>query len=665
MRIQVTWNEFTDATSGIDHFTIARKVNEDPWGSESGPVSSPWTDTAVIERTTYTYRVTAYDGAGNPASKDASPFLLLPPTGEFRGIVSLSRRDGSTPDLGGVTVQVLQQGTEIQVASTITDGTGLYNVAVAPGTYDLKASKAEFTFHRRDRVILPERETVRRNFTLWTNFGGLVRNGVTGQGIPGATVQAVRESDGQSAGSTTTYRTPPAAVGQFDFSIAPGRYRLTARADGFFTPVTEIVTLDFPVSSPPNQIAQTFNLRPVSTLTGRVTHAWTGPIPRNARVTVTPEGGGTSQSAPADLNGYYTFLTLVPGVYLATASAPGFLTGPEPPARVDIPAGQTITQHFQLIPTTFTASGTVRLPPGQGWTLADAAGICVKAYRGDLSTPVACSTTTAAGGAYTIPFPLTSSHTWLITAPVTGQCPRHDGFSGNTDCNADFARFEPPSSIYPARSRPSAAYVFVSSPIAGWLGRSTPGVVLSTPTLQRLAGVQVELKRPVPPNGRLPERIRVFTTGADGRYPSGGQDHPNAWVDGMTCRCTTMRMMADRGISRSSSAAPRRSSPRPRPSAAFPTIPARSPPSNIPPCACAPLPVSSLGPSGIETSCSLGCLTCASVAVAPTRLTTTGRRPPPGTRPGSTSSPSRRASRAPTPSPGRRMGTRSDRVPAS
>jgi fibronectin type 3 domain-containing protein len=80
-QVTVSWPANTD--TDLDHYTVYRQASDGSWPAVATSTTASWTDTAVQWGTTYTYRVTAVDRAGNESAPSptasGSPNDTTPP----------------------------------------------------------------------------------------------------------------------------------------------------------------------------------------------------------------------------------------------------------------------------------------------------------------------------------------------------------------------------------------------------------------------------------------------------------------------------------------------------------------------------------------------------------------------------------------------------------
>jgi protocatechuate 3,4-dioxygenase beta subunit len=242
-----------------------------------------------------------------------------------------------------VVVRLLSGATEIAV--TQTDLYGDYNFTnIAPGTYNIEFSKADFNTLVQPVAITASNVTVVNTFL--TPVPGNLEGTVTseGAGISGASV-LLADNLGNVVVQTSTSPT-----GQYSFSgIQPGHYTLSVTADNFQSQtIGQNVILNQTSTS-------NFVLVPnPGTVQGTITGSG-GPL-AGALVEVLSSTGLVVAADTADGAGQYVINKLTPGSYRLRASSAAFQTSI---IGFSVLAGQTVEVDVNLLPNPGALTGTV------------------------------------------------------------------------------------------------------------------------------------------------------------------------------------------------------------------------------------------------------------------------------------------------------------------
>ncbi len=143
--------------------------------------------------------------------------------------------DGEVP-VAGVTVNLTQNGQVLTSAQTNAEGS--YSITAAPGTYDLSLSKTGFIGANYSNVestagVTTYIETIMQVPAGTANgaISGYVVNAVTGEFMPGVTLELRQGLNAQSGAVVATLTTDE--DGNYGYKGTPGYYTLTAKKDGF------------------------------------------------------------------------------------------------------------------------------------------------------------------------------------------------------------------------------------------------------------------------------------------------------------------------------------------------------------------------------------------------------------------------------------------------
>lgn len=261
-----------------------------------------------------------------PITKEPAQIAVLP---GFNGIIT-----GTVTDATSGTAIAGASVTAGNITAT-TDAGGSYNMSIAPGTYTVTASAAGY-------AGISATVTVTSGGTITLNFAphllpqgavnGIIRGAVTNASSGTAVAGAVVTAGGITA--TTD------ASGNYEISIAPGTYTVTASANGY---VGSSATMTVASGT---TVTLNFALQPFtpgvvnSIITGTVIDASSGAAIAGASVTV------GAVTATTGATGTYT-ISIAPGSYTVTAGAPGY-TGSS--AEVTVTSGVTVVQNFALRP---------------------------------------------------------------------------------------------------------------------------------------------------------------------------------------------------------------------------------------------------------------------------------------------------------------------------
>ena len=299
----------------------------------------------LTPNTTYYYRVTSTDAAGNPAISPATdPPASFATTGPFitGTITPASSGSGATVTLSGASG-----------GTTTANGSGGYTFSgLGNGKYTVTPTKAGYTF-------VPPSQTM--------TLSGSGLSGVDFTAQPVTISGTVSPSAGGSGTTLTLTGSGNGAVtadssGNFTFSgVADGTYTVTPTKGGYtFSPANRSLTISGGSASGVN-----FTALPVI-ITGTVSPAASG---SGATVKLT---GAATATTTADVNGVYTFSAVANGSYTVTPTKTGFTFTPTNRSVVISLGGSVTGADFsaQTVPT-FSISGTITpAASGSGTTVA-------------------------------------------------------------------------------------------------------------------------------------------------------------------------------------------------------------------------------------------------------------------------------------------------------
>ena len=182
-----------------------------------------YTDSTAVSGTTYNYRVTAYNAAGNAASAPV-PFA----TGSVKGQV---RAAGTSTNLVGATVAVYRGG--VLQAQTTTDAGGIYQIGdLLPGAVTVVASATGYVRQSKNTTIAAGGiNFVNCNLSVSGRLRGQVRDRVTSATLTGATVTV------SSGGIVRATATTVAPYGTYDVNadLPTGTYVVAVSNAGYLT----------------------------------------------------------------------------------------------------------------------------------------------------------------------------------------------------------------------------------------------------------------------------------------------------------------------------------------------------------------------------------------------------------------------------------------------
>ena len=299
--------------------------------------------------------------------------------GPISGVV----RDTAAKPLPGATVTLLKGSTT--VSTTTTDGLGGYTfLSVMPGSYIVTASLATYASNSVNVVLLNASSVTNANITL-TPLPGTLSGFVTstaGQPVASAVVAL---TGGKTASTDAT--------GFYNIaSIAPGTYTATVTASTYNTQTIAGIVIGNAAN-----VTQNFSLMPVPGTLQGVVKDGAGAALVGAAVQLT-SGASLVATTMTGAGGAYTFTSVVPGTYGATASMATYNS--QSVSGLVIANAGTTTQNFTLV----GLPGIV-----QGVVTSTATG-----------APLASATVTVSSGASSAPTSTDSTgHYSLSLAPGT------------------------------------------------------------------------------------------------------------------------------------------------------------------------------------------------------------------------------------------------------
>ena len=265
-------------------------------------------------------------------------FSLVPDNGTISGTVN----DSITAyPLSGVTITILQGGSTIATTTTATNG--IYSASLAPGTYDVRASLANYTQQTISSITVESDATQTVDFVLAALPGAIsgsinVGSGATVQALQGVVVVASTTS-GSFGGYTLT-------------SLPPGTY--TVRASLFDHGA---VVYPSPVTVAANTTTSGINISLYSdsgTIAGFVRNSLSVGV--SGATVRALQGGVNIFSTTTDVNGFYNMNVLLPGTYTVEALLVGYAAGTQ---SATVVGGSVSEVDFSLSSNPGTISGTI------------------------------------------------------------------------------------------------------------------------------------------------------------------------------------------------------------------------------------------------------------------------------------------------------------------
>lgn len=293
------------------------------------------------------YQTAAKGAVINSNSTTTVNFILAADPGSITGKVTNAQ---SGDPISGANVQVsILDSSGVVVASILTDSQGDYAVnGLAPGGYTVQVSAPDFQTNSTT-VQVQSNQTSTANVELVPNPGaitGSVVNSVGGAPIPGAVVNIVNSSGILISTALTNQDGIFMAEG-----LAPDTYTVLAFADNFQNGSIGAVV----VSGLTTPVSVGLVSNP-GAITGTVS-----PVVQNTIIQLRDANNILINAVPANSDGTFQFLNLAPGVFVVTATAPGYAASQ---AGATVSAGQTSNVSLTMLPNPASVSGTIFDPGG-------------------------------------------------------------------------------------------------------------------------------------------------------------------------------------------------------------------------------------------------------------------------------------------------------------
>jgi large repetitive protein len=275
-------------------------------------------------------------------------FTLAADPGSIMGSVT-NAQTGQPVSGANVQVSILDSSGTV-VAAVLSDNLGKYTVnGLAPGIYTVQVSAPDFQTNSATVQVQSNQEST-ADVALVPNPGavtGTVVNSVGGAPIAGAVINVVNSSGILVSSTLTNQDGIFMAEG-----LAPDTYTVFVFADTFQNGSVGTVVLSGLTSSV--SVALVSNPGAIS---GTVT-----PVVANTIIQLRDTNNILINSVPANSDGTFQFPNLAPGVYVVTASAPGYASSQ---AGATVNAGQTENISLTMLPNPASVSGTIFNPDGQ------------------------------------------------------------------------------------------------------------------------------------------------------------------------------------------------------------------------------------------------------------------------------------------------------------
>lgn len=267
---------------------------------------------------------------------------VVPIVGTVSGkITKFETNSTEETPLANALIEVLQAG--LAKASTITDQEGNYSITVATGSYDIRASAANYQTQVKTGYIVTLGETITINFTLIPVAEiprvGIVAGKITKSDgitpIAGALVEILQ--CGIVKSSTTTD-----LDGNYSAIIATGTYDIRTSCPGYIMQTkTGISVLEGQRTTTNFAL---LSLQQVGTILGKITET-DGLTPISGALVEAVRGTTVYGQSIADINGNYS-LALLPGTYNIRVSTPGYHS--QMKTDVSVVEGKTTVVNFAL-----------------------------------------------------------------------------------------------------------------------------------------------------------------------------------------------------------------------------------------------------------------------------------------------------------------------------
>lgn len=284
----------------------------------------------------------------------------------------------------GAVVNILEQGTNTLIESTLTDGNGVYLAEGLPeGNIVVTTTFQNYASSVTSTSLAPNQTKVLNN--VFSHFPstivGTATDNATASPISGVSVQLVVAQTGITVTSTVT-----SSDGAYTLANLPqGTFNIIFSTNNY---AAQTVTVNL---APGEVETVSPSLTPNSaTITGTVLDSVTNTPIANALVQVFKSQGFFLASVLTDMNGQYTLSGLPEGTLIVAASAADFGTGIQ---TVTLTAGQTQTGPFTLTPNPAFLSGVVT----DAQISSPIAGALVQVFVVGTTIPVKSTLTDATG----------------------------------------------------------------------------------------------------------------------------------------------------------------------------------------------------------------------------------------------------------------------------
>jgi hypothetical protein len=231
--------------------------------------------------------------------------------------------------------------------TTTASSTGAYSFSgVVAGSYTLTPTKLGYVFTPTNRAITVSNANLTENFSS-TAATYTISGTISGSGASGVTVRL----SGNASATTTTN-----GSGAYSFAgHVNGSYTVTPSKTGvIFTPANQAVTIN--------------NANAVANFTAAATYTISGVIsgPAASGTTVTLSGA-SNQTVTTNFFGSYSFAAVPAGNYTVTPAHAGYSFTPA--NRSVTVSNGNLTENFSSAALTYTISGTISGPGGNGATV--------------------------------------------------------------------------------------------------------------------------------------------------------------------------------------------------------------------------------------------------------------------------------------------------------
>ena len=315
-------------------------------------------------------------------------FELAPNSGSIAGIVR--QPDGTAVADARVSIE--------GIASTTTLPSGVFNLSVPPGSFELRVSATGYVSPEPLSVaVSPGSDVTGINFEIAPNAGT-----ITGKTLSGGS--AVSNVSLTATNGSATVSTTSNSLGNYTFNVRSGTWTIAASRSGFDTPASKTVTVG------PGQTSASNNFNMVSAIanvSGTLTST-SGSAIRSASITITSTTNSTNtKSTLTRVDGGYAITVSSRQAYTIKAEADGYIA--KTVSTGELTSGQQLTQNIVLQPAAAGLAGTVR----------DAAGLPVSRASITVSQSGSVVTTleAEANGSFSIPL---QPGTYSVSATKAG-----------------------------------------------------------------------------------------------------------------------------------------------------------------------------------------------------------------------------------------------------